>query len=193
MNDGSIGKAGSGASSRANADCYNLFVLLFNNIPDAWAQLFQPNTFTGTTRAAYGSADAAWNAGAHVSLTRQLGRSLTIAGTGGGLTNHVLGSFDGAESVTLATANLAYHQHIGPDHQHVSTLGNAPYYMMSDGSVYSVDNAGIGSAIAAYSTTGIQQFTSTVYGGGLATGPSGSGTPTSIIPPRSFWNIMIKL
>jgi Collagen triple helix repeat (20 copies) len=189
MNDGSVGKAGSGASSRANADCHDLFVLIFNAIPDAWATLFLPNTTTATTRANYANAEAAWNAGAHVALTRQLGRSLTIAGAGGGLTNHVLGSADGAETHTPTAGEMIAHNHDAPSHSHGP--GTNYYFTNTDGSVQYYDNSGLGAAIAANSTSGMSA--TTAIGGGGNTSAAGSSLPASIIPPRSFWNIMIKL
>ena len=39
MDDGSIGPAGSGATTRANADCEDLFVLLWANVANTYAPL----------------------------------------------------------------------------------------------------------------------------------------------------------
>lgn len=169
MNDGTIGSATSGASTRANADCQSLFTLIFGGIPDSYAPIAD-SAGVARTRAFYGNnAATAWAANARIALTRQLGRSLTIAGAGAGLTASVPGQYDGEETHTQTIAELAAHTH-GP--------GLTNYFNMTDGSVF-----GITGGANAYYPTNI----STV------TGSTGSGTPMNIVHPRSFWNIMIKL
>lgn len=102
MNDGTIGSASSGASTRANADCENLFLLLWNNISDTYAPV------TGGRGA---SAAADWAANKKIKLLTVLGRSLAVAGAGSGLTSRALGSNAGAETETPTIAKTAAHTH----------------------------------------------------------------------------------
>jgi hypothetical protein len=169
MNDSTIGSATSGAAARANADCQALFTLLFNNVVDADSPLFTSGG-AGTTRATLGTAAAAWAANCRVTLTRQLGRSLAIAGSGASLTARALGHFDGNETHTQVTGELAAHTH-GP--------GGASLFVGTTGAL-SVDPG-----------AGAQIFTPT--NSMATTASTGSGTPMDIMNPRSYWNIMIKL
>jgi microcystin-dependent protein len=105
FDDGTIGSASSGSSSRANADTQALFTLIFNNISDAYAPIFTSGG-SATTRAGQTNAATAWAANCRISLTKTLGRALGIAGTGSGLTARTLGQTIGAETATLAQANL---------------------------------------------------------------------------------------
>lgn len=102
MDDGTIGSATSGATTRANADCEQLFKLLWNNVSDTWAPV------TGGRGA---SADADWTANKPIALTKQLGRALSISGAGAGLTARVLGEYLGEEDHQLTIAELAAHTH----------------------------------------------------------------------------------
>ena len=109
-NDGAIGDALSGGSTRANADTINLFTFFYNNFSDIIAPVL---TSTGalTTRAAQGTATTAFGSHCRMLLPRQLGRALIVAGAGGGLTNRVLGDFSGEEAHTLVTVELPSHSH----------------------------------------------------------------------------------
>lgn len=102
MNDGTIGDATSGATTRANADCASLFILLWTNIPDAWCPV-------STGRGANGAAD--FSGHKTLKLPRQLGRVLAGAGAGAGLTSRVLGSFIGEETHTQTIAEMPSHTH----------------------------------------------------------------------------------
>jgi hypothetical protein len=162
MNDGSIGSATSGSSTRANTDTQALFTLLFNNCNDTYAPILT-SAGVATTRATQVNAAAAWAANCRMTLTRQLGRSLSIAGTGTGLTASVLGQFDGEERHTQTVAEMPAHTHAT---NNASTLpGGSGYFQGSSGTA---DYNGI-------------------------TNPTGGGAAMPIIHPRSFWNIMIKL
>lgn len=92
MNDGSIGNASSGATTRANADCYDLFVLLWN-IPACGVQ-----TFAGVNTNKGSSAVADWASNKRLVLPKTLGRALAGAGNGAGLSNRALGSVVGKET-----------------------------------------------------------------------------------------------
>ncbi|HET9432587.1 MAG TPA: hypothetical protein VFO37_02465, partial [Chitinophagaceae bacterium] len=83
MNDGTIGSAASGATSRANQDTFQLFDLIWRNFQAH--QSFAP-MFNGTTPIAYGADSVTdFTANRRLSLTRNLGRvmvgALPIAST----------------------------------------------------------------------------------------------------------------
>jgi len=159
---------------------HDLYVLLWNNIN---------NTYAPVTGGRGADAESDWTANKPLKLTRQLGRALTIAGAGAGLTDHPLGAFDGAETVTLSASNLTYHVHAGPWHAHGPS--SYPYFINSDGSVQTFDYAGIGTPVAAYSTSGVTNATAGAGNGD--TSAAGGSAPFGVQNPRSFWNIMIKL
>lgn len=73
MNDGTIGSATSGASTRANADTATLYTLIYNNCVDQWCAV------TGG-RGANAAADFAANK--PLALPKTLGRALAGYGTG---------------------------------------------------------------------------------------------------------------
>lgn len=95
-NDGTIGSAGSGATTRANADTQTLYTLLWNNIADVWCPV------TGG-RGASAAADFAANK--PLRLPRTLGRSISIAGSGSGLTTRALGEYLGSENAIVVSHN----------------------------------------------------------------------------------------
>lgn len=104
MNDGSIGNVGSGATTRANADTFQLYKTIWDGILDAWAPV-------STGRGA--SAVADFVAGKTLTLPRSLGRALAGAGTGSGLTARALGEYLGEETHTLSIAEMPSHNHPG--------------------------------------------------------------------------------
>lgn len=104
-NDGTIGPAGSGATTRANADCEALYTLLWNNVS---------NSFAAVTGGRGASAAADWAAGKTLALTKMLGRALAINGAGSGLTARSLGQTLGAETHTLAISEIPAHTHTTP-------------------------------------------------------------------------------
>jgi len=109
-NDGSIGSALSGGTTRAHADTVNLFAFFYNTFSDAVAPL-QTSAGAGTTRVAQGTATAAYNANCRIVLPKQLGRALIIAGTGASLTARALGTVGGEETHTMTLAELVAHTH----------------------------------------------------------------------------------
>lgn len=91
VNDGTIGDASSGATTRANADTSALFTLLWTNFADGQAAV-------STGRGASAAADFA----AHktIALPKALGRVIGAAGAGSGLTSRTLGVTVGSETHT---------------------------------------------------------------------------------------------
>ena len=103
--DGTIGDASSGANT-ASATTAALFTLLYNSpFTDSSCPIFT-STGAATTRAAQGTAAAAYAAHCRLATPTVLGRALAIAGSGVGLTPRVLGTKAGAETVTLAQSQL---------------------------------------------------------------------------------------
>lgn len=102
MNDGSIGSATSGATTRANADTEALFTLLWNNVINTWAPV-------SGGRGASAAADFAANK--TLTLPLQLGRAIAISGTGATLTARALGENLGAETHQLTVAEMPTHSH----------------------------------------------------------------------------------
>jgi hypothetical protein len=158
MDDGSIGNIGSGATNRANKDTYQLYKTIWDGVSDTWAPV-------STGRGATASAD--FVAGKILTLPRSLGRALSGAGAGSGLTSRVLGEYAGAESnnVTLIPANLPPHSHTG--------------LFQNSGSSTSGPGVFVGLNPIAIST---------------GNGP-GTSTPFSVpsLTPSSYMNVFIKL
>jgi hypothetical protein len=102
MNDGSIGTLSSGATNRANEDCFQLYKTIWDAVIDAWAPV-------STGRGATAVAD--FIAGKTLTLPRTLGRVLGGYGAGAGLTARVLGEYLGEENHVLTVPELAAHTH----------------------------------------------------------------------------------
>lgn len=110
MNDGSIGNAGSGATTLADPSTQPLFSLMYNNITDANAPI-QTSGGGATTRGAQGSAATAFGNLCRLVLPKMLGRSLAAAGAGSGLTSRALGSNVGEETHLMTIGELVAHTH----------------------------------------------------------------------------------
>lgn len=168
MDDGTIGDASSAASTRANADCEALFTLLWNNVSDTYAPVV-------TGRGASAAADFA--AHKKITLTKQLGRALLIAGAGSGLTSRALGQTGGSENAVNVS-----HTHTAtvtdPGHTHGGTYLRVINTAIATSGPGNVDSSTLPSA-----TTGITVGIST-------DGVSGTGAN---MQPYGAWNIMVKL
>ncbi len=165
MNDGTIGNAASGATTRANADTEALFTLLWTNIIDAWAPV-------STGRGASAAADYAANK--TITLPRTLGRALAVSGSGATLTARVLGEYLGAETHTLVTGEMPSHAHA--EYTTDGATGKSAAY----------EGSGTDNTIAPSGTGGIGNGT-------LDTGSAGGGGAHNNMQPSSFFNVMIKL
>src|SRR4051812_27150490 len=126
LDDGSIGNAASGATTRANADCAALFALLYGNIV---ALVLQDSAGSTVARGASAAADFAANR--RLLVPKVLGRSIAVAGAGSGLTARTLGSTAGAETETPTLAKTAAHNHSVTDPAHNHTQ-NAHGHGVSD-------------------------------------------------------------
>jgi hypothetical protein len=202
MNDGSIGNAPSGATTRANADCQALFTLVFNNLTDATAPLLT-STGAATTRAAQATAPAAWAANCRMSLPKQLGRALMAAGAGAGLTNRALGQSLGAETHTQALGELAYHGHGVGDPSHTHGLADSGHtHGNAGGQTYWTAAQQYGLNQGSYVPAGYDYWGLDTRGTGIGMYPQYSGvvvnaaggsSPMDIMNPSTCWNVMLKL
>lgn len=110
FDDGTVGDGTSGASY-ANALSVNVFTALYA-YSDANCPLLT-SAGGATTRAAQGTAAAAFAAHCRMTLPKVLGRSLASAGAGSGLTSRALGDKAGAETFTPTLASTFAHSHSG--------------------------------------------------------------------------------
>lgn len=174
--DGSSGAAHTGTQYQA------LFLLIYT-LADADAPLLT-SAGAGTTRGAQGSAATAWAAHCRMSLPKQLGRAIAIAGAGSGLTSRALGHAVGEETHTLTLAEAPTGQltlnfndpgHVNPISGKANISGGAAVSFAADagGSTINTQPAFTGITVS-------------------LTDHAGGGTHNNM-PPTSFWNVEIKL
>lgn len=99
LNDGTIGNASSGATTRAKADTWLLYKMIWENTINADCPV---------SGGKGGSALTDWNANKTIQLPLTLDRVLSDRGTGANALGH---SYGGA-TATLSTANLPPHTHV---------------------------------------------------------------------------------
>ena len=167
MNDQTIGDAASGAGF-ANAAAQALFVLFYTNCVDADVPILTASG-AATTRSSQGPATSAWAAHCRLTLPKTLGREFATAGAGSGLTSHPLGSNTGVESVTQTNTTMASHTHPNPGPNPFALTNGLSMGTVGGAAVFQVNNY-------TYSTAGV-----------------GSGSPQSILSPRTHLNVMVCL
>jgi microcystin-dependent protein len=185
-NDGTIGKAGSGATTRANADCQALFVLLYSNTVNVDCPVSGGRT---------GNAVNDFNNGKTIQLPKVASRIPLIAGSGVGLTAYGLAGTTGEEAHVLTSTEMPSHNHSASSasvsssgdsgHIHNVAVGSSgsPGLQLSE-SASSVGNISTGVGFANISTS-----TSTSTSIGFA----GSGAAHNNMPPIGTIFMMIKL
>lgn len=136
--EGTISKAAAGGTVRANADCLELWKILYVNITDTFCPVSGGRTGSDAT-----SATNDFNAGKTMGLPRFAGRAVIGAGTGSTLTARAAGAYGGAETHTLSTAQLAAHQHDvflkDPGHAHGHPNGGVAQAGPDNGGVVGMD------------------------------------------------------
>jgi microcystin-dependent protein len=196
----SIGNASSNATERANADTQALFELIWNsaNIANGEGQV-QDSAGSNVARGANAPADFAANR--RILLADFRGRvaagkddmggtsanRLTAAGSG--LDGDIQGNTGGAETVTLATANLPAYTPAGTIGSHTLTMPTRSI-TTATGSVPTITNA-------ANQTTGNQEIISSFGGSATSTftgtPQGGTATPANNVQPTIIKTKIIKL
>jgi len=163
-----------------------------------------------------GTTFGAGNSNDTFTLPDMRGRSPIGAGTGASLTARTLGSTLGAETVTLAEANMASHTHtnnsatatqsaththtatsgtVSADHTHGwgRNVGSSGSYGIRDGAGRSANGTpntqGATAGHTHTTTTGTQSATHTHS---FSNSYTGTGTPFGIMPPALVFNFIIK-
>jgi microcystin-dependent protein len=173
LDDGTIGNAASGATTRANSDCEALFKLLWTI----------PNSLAPVSGGRGANANADWLANKTIGLCRVLGRALGIAGAGSGLTTRARGAVTGTETVALVAANHAAHTHGQNHHTYRFTYRGTNVESGSDTSVINgIDPTAHGNTIDVVP-----------IGSAGNTNSQGSGTAHANMQPTAFINARIKL
>lgn len=170
-NDGTIGSAASGATTRAHADTEALYFLLWDNVS---------NTHAPVTGGRGASASDDFAANKPIALTKMLGRALGLAGSGAGLSARSLGATVGTESHTLDVAEMPLHGHPARRcnaAQSTASSQTSGGYMTNSGS--NVNDA---------AHTGTPAATA-----GQQIGGTGGGQAHNNMQPTAFLNAMIKL
>lgn len=180
FDDGSIGNASSGATTRANADTSALFSLIWANVSNTWAAT-QDSTGAPVERGASAAADFAANR--RLVLPKVLGRALAAAGTGAGLSARALGEILGSENAVVVT-----HNHGGT----ITSSGQSADHSHSGGFSPSQNNTA--GSIPPYAGTNVQTGGSSNDHTHNVTIPNDgvSGTGKNM-QPTSFFNVMVKL
>lgn len=101
-NDGTIGNASSGATTRANIDTFPLYNLIWNGVSDMYAPVIGGRG---------SSAILDFTADKQLTLTAVMGRALCGAGTGSGLSARQTGQNFGVENQAISVPNLPAHSH----------------------------------------------------------------------------------
>ena len=185
--EGTISKAGSGGTVRANADCLELWKILYVNITDAFCPVSGGRTGSDATSAAND-----FNAGKTMGLPRFSGRAVIGAGTGSTLTARAAGAYGGAETHTLSTAELAAHFHAAAisdgGHTHGHNANSANQTSSTGGGAFSIP--AYGGATISSATTGVRV---TSANGLDTTSSTGSGTAHNNMQPHVAMWVKVKL
>lgn len=159
MNDGTIGSAASGATTFASTQTFPLYNVLWNNV-----SFPSSNAWCPVTGGLGASSIADFTANKPLAIPRALGRLLGSAGSGAGLTNRVLGSFLGTETISIADM---------PAHTHPPLAPGIGYTMAGAGAGGTPPGGNIGSV--------------------ATTGSTGGSAADGKMPPVTFMNWYIKL
>jgi hypothetical protein len=189
FNDSTFGSAASGASSQSAANQALFNIMFAAPFTDATAPLFT-STGSATTRAAQGTAAAAWAANCQMSLPKVLGRALAVAGSGGGLTARTLGQIVGAETSAIAQANF-------PAISLLTSVTDTRTWATNSTNNINTNTSTTGTnynAIIDSGVGGADPKSVAVTGGSISgsTPLGGSGTGLPIMQATSFMNAIVK-
>lgn len=131
MNNGSIGSATSGATTRANLDTFNLFSFLWNNVIDTYAPVSGGRGV---------SANADFAANKTLTLVETLGRALVCVGSNG-ISAPLMGEPYGADEIVMTEGQLPSHVH-GQAGNTLTGVGGNVAAVVSGGFVQESANTG---------------------------------------------------
>lgn len=192
-NDGTIGNGASNATTRANSDTSALFTLIWNNTT------LQVKDSTGNNVARGASASADFGANRQIQIPLAAGRVIAGAGVGAGLTTRALGLSFGAETQTIAQANIPAYDLTITDAGHGHSASDSGHTHPQQSNTLTLSGsspAGTGGGLYAFggtTGTGFASITVNAATTGIAVHSNGGGTPLPIVQPATAWNIMIKL
>lgn len=173
MDDGTIGNASSGATTRANADTEDLFTELWNSCADSECPV-------SSGRGASAAADFAANK--TIQLPQIVDALIAAAGSGAGLTSRSLAVQTGADDITIAEDEVPSHTHTLYGHN--TTVSGSPVRQVAR---YGLANSSAGNLSM---NTYIDDETVTTSGTGLPNDPQDT---FSVQQPSVRLNAMIKL
>lgn len=173
LNDGTIGSASSGATTRKNQDTYFLYKLIWNGVSDTYAPV-------SGGRGVSAAADFAANK--PMALTKQLGRVIASSGAGSGLSTYALGQNGGVETQTLSANNLPVHTHALNGSVTATTTTNYSHIVGTGG------NSSVTSGITSQTSNAVTVNNTLSVGNNTTT-----NTPVSIIQPTVYMNMFMKL
>jgi hypothetical protein len=197
FDDGTFGSATSGSSNSNSALNQALFNILFAApFTDATCPLLT-STGAGTTRAAQGSAAAAWAANCRMSLPKMLGRALALAGSGSGLTPRTMGQTTGAESHSLTAGEIPSLTSVNAAQSvtvNVPGSGSNRVPYSSNGDLSTFSASATGANVSVYSPANNWAYFTSLTGSNSisASYTNGSQTAVSLMQPSSFLNAMVK-
>lgn len=203
VNGRTIGAAASGATERANADCENLFVFLWNN-----------DATLAVSGGRGGTANGDWAANKTIALPDPRGRALVILDSFGnsaanrvtdavlGADSDALGAAGGASTHTLTSGQIPSHTHTGTtdaggNHGHPYRSGTASPNQ-ANGSGGFVRDASNATTYTAFTGTvsgnnGEQIGASGTHTHAFTTGSAGSGEAHNNLQPSIMIPLFIKL
>jgi len=188
MDDSTIGSPTSGAHF-VSTEFQALYELIWTNIPPAWT------TISGGRG---GSAAADWAANKTITLPKMLGRALAIAGAGSGLTSRGLGEYLGAETTTLALADLPTgitSANTGSVAISVTNTGTNPYRgtsALNSQTTFGGGTEGLFADVTAV-TNSAMTSTGTISASAISvTSNNTSGGAHTNMQPTAFVNVMVK-
>jgi microcystin-dependent protein len=188
LNDGTIGDASSGATTRASSDTANLFVLLWTNVSD---------TYCAVSGGRGASAASDYAAHKTLALPKVLGRALASAGAGSGLTSRALAQTYGVETVQLTSTTMPSHTHTQDSHNHTQDAHQhyEPYYSCAgSGSIWSLTFWTTSRNLSSVVTDVFTGSTTATNQAATATNQNtGGGGYHENMPPEVFMNVFIKL